>query len=80
MGAAWPRKERHVNPVATRLMACAALLAKAEPSVAAQQVVEPYLFEVALEEGAIVPASVREKIRMAGPTIRLDLGKQAASA
>ena len=60
--------------------ACAALLAKAEPSVAAQQVVEPYLFEVAVEDSAIVPASVREKIRMAGPTIRLDLGKQAASA
>ncbi len=60
--------------------ACAALLAKAEPSVAAQQVVDPYLFEVAIEDGVIVPASVREKIRMAGPTIRLDLGKQAASA
>lgn len=60
--------------------ACAALLSQAEPSVAAQQVVEPYLFEVAEDAGVLVPASVREKIRMAGPTIRLDLGKQAATA
>ncbi len=58
--------------------ACATLLASAEPAVAAQLVIDPYLFEVALEEGIIIPASVREKIRMAGPTIRLDLGKQAA--
>jgi uncharacterized protein DUF2849 len=60
--------------------ACAALFAKAEPAVAALLVVEPYLFEVANEDGVLVPASVREKIRMAGPTIRLDLGKQAANA
>ncbi len=59
---------------------CAKLLASAEPAVAAQLVIDPYLFEVAVDEGEIVPASVREKIRMAGPTIRLDLGKQAANA
>ncbi|MEQ9144346.1 MAG: DUF2849 domain-containing protein [Parvibaculaceae bacterium] len=59
--------------------ACAALLAKAEPSVDAREVVEPYLFEVSEEADGIVPASVREKIRMAGPTIRPDLGKQAAA-
>jgi len=60
--------------------ACAALFAQAEPAVAALLVVEPYLFEVADDDGTLVPASVREKIRMAGPTIRLDLGKQAVSA
>lgn len=60
--------------------ACEALLATALPDVAAQKIVEPYLFEVSVEDGVIVPASVREKIRMAGPTIRLDLGKQAANA
>ena len=60
--------------------ACATLFAHAEPAVAAQLVVEPYLFEIANEDGTLVPASVREKIRMAGPTIRLDLGKQALSA
>lgn len=60
--------------------ACAALLNQAAPAVAAQHIVDPYLFEVSVEDGVIIPASVREKIRMAGPTIRLDLGKQAVSA
>jgi hypothetical protein len=40
-------------------------------------VVEPYLFEVAKEADGIRAASVRETIRQAGPTVRLDLGKQA---
>ena len=53
------------------------LLATAQPFVESQYIVDPYLFEVAREGDKVVPASVREKIRMAGPTIRLDLGKQA---
>lgn len=53
------------------------LLARAQPAVETQHIVDPYLFEVAQEDGKIVPASVRERIRMAGPTVRLDLGKQA---
>lgn len=57
--------------------AAEALLARAEPSVADNTVVEPYLFEVVKEDGAIRAASVRETIRQAGPTVRLDLGKQA---
>ncbi len=41
-------------------------------------VVEPYLFEVlADDDGAMRPVSVRERIRMRGPTVRADLGKQA---
>ena len=41
-------------------------------------ILEPYLFEV-MEEAAnnYNPASVREIIRAKGPTVRLDLGKQA---
>lgn len=54
-----------------------ALLARAAPSVARNEVVEPYLFEVSREDGGIRAASVRETIRQAGPTIRRDLGKQA---
>ncbi len=54
-----------------------ALLARAEPSVANNTVVEPYLFEVAKEADGIRAASVRETIRQAGPTVRLALGKQA---
>lgn len=57
--------------------AAEALLAKAAPTVANNFVVEPYLFEVLKEASGIRAASVRETIRQAGPTVRLDLGKQA---
>ncbi len=40
-------------------------------------VVEPYEIEVALETGQVKPLTFRERIRAAGPTMRLDLGKQA---
>ncbi|MBX3493143.1 MAG: DUF2849 domain-containing protein [Parvibaculum sp.] len=54
-----------------------ALLARAQPAIDGNIVVEPYLFEVVREDGNIRAASVRETIRQAGPTVRLDLGKQA---
>ena len=54
-----------------------ALLARAQAPVDGNIVVEPYLFEVAREDDGIRAASVRETIRQAGPTVRLDLGKQA---
>ena len=55
-----------------------AALTKANDDVKARIVVAAYLFEITEEDGQPVPASVREKIRAKGPTIRLDLGKQAA--
>lgn len=56
-----------------------ALLAKAKPEGFSQFVVEVYPFEVIEDETSktFQPASVREIIRAAGPTVRLDLGKQA---
>lgn len=54
-----------------------ALLARAMPANFELTVLEPYLFEVAPHEGAYKPVSVRENIRATGPTVRLDLGKQA---
>ena len=63
----------------TKLEADAAL-ARAGKDVEARLVVAAYLFEVAEEDGNAVPASVREKIRAKGPTVRPDLGKQAARA
>jgi len=54
-----------------------ALLTRAQPSVDGNVVVEPYLFEVTQDENGVRAASVRETIRQAGPTVRLDLGKQA---
>ena len=56
------------------------LLEKAMTSVDALKVVGPYLFEVRELSDSATPVSVRENIRMKGPTVRLDLGKQAERA
>ena len=43
------------------------------------EVVAPYLFSVRLDSsGRIIPASARELIRAKGPSVRPDVGKQAA--
>jgi hypothetical protein len=54
-----------------------AALAAADESVRGRLVVNPYLFEVREEAGTVRPVKEREIIRAAGPTVRLDLGKQA---
>jgi hypothetical protein len=41
------------------------------------QIVDPELIDVEIVDGAVRPIRLRERIRAAGPTIRLDLGKQA---
>jgi len=43
----------------------------------AHDVVEPYLIDVEIENGSIVPVRYREKLRILGPSVRLDLGRQA---
>ena len=53
-------------------------LASAEAAVEARKILDPYLFSVSVDDGTIHASSVREQIRAAGPTVRLDLGKQAA--
>ncbi len=58
----------------------AALLALAERPEHAVRVVGPYLMDVAAETGTARPISNREVIRAQGPTVRLDLGKQAELA
>ena len=52
-------------------------LAQAKASDCNNVVVEPYEIEVTVEAGVITPVRFREQIRAAGPTMRLDLGKQA---
>jgi len=54
-----------------------ATLASAAEWVRKREVVAPYLFDVRLDHGVVVPVKVREAIRAAGPTVRLDLGKQS---
>lgn len=53
-----------------------AAFAEAQSSVTGNAVVNPYLFEVSVENG-IVPVKEREIVRAAGPSIHADLGKQA---
>jgi hypothetical protein len=55
-----------------------AALAAAQKYVTDNAVVNPYLFDVKTDAKGIHPVKEREIIRAAGPTMRLDLGKQAA--
>jgi len=55
-----------------------AALAAAQKYVIANAVVNPYLFDVKTDAKGIHPVKEREIIRAAGPTVRFDLGKQAA--
>jgi hypothetical protein len=54
------------------------LLDQARPFVEHCEIVEPYLMKVDATGGRPQAISVRERIRAAGPSMRLDLGKQAA--
>lgn len=42
-----------------------------------QVIIDPYLIDVEEHDGELRPTKYREVIRCLGPTIRLDLGKQA---
>lgn len=55
----------------------ATALEEGAASAARQEVVDVYSIDVTVEEGVLIPVRFREQIRAAGPTMRLDLGKQA---
>jgi hypothetical protein len=55
----------------------AQLEAAGAAAVDAQLIVEPYLIDIHLKGGAVVPVRYREQLRALGPSTRLDLGKQA---
>jgi hypothetical protein len=56
-----------------------ALEAFGKTEIAANRVVDVYLADVALSaDGAPTPLHYREKMRIKGPSVRPDLGKQAA--
>ncbi len=57
--------------------AAKALLATAEGDVDRRVVVGPYLFDVAVETGAVRPLGQRETIRASGPSIQPDTGDRA---
>jgi len=51
----------------------------ADAAMDARHVVEAYPIDVVVEDGAIRPSRYREVVRAIGPSIRTDLGKQAAN-
>lgn len=55
-----------------------ALQAAGKADIAANRVVDAYLVDVEAAGGAPTPLHFREKFRLAGPSVRRDLGKQAA--
>ncbi|WP_310488237.1 DUF2849 domain-containing protein [Chamaesiphon sp. VAR_69_metabat_338] len=57
--------------------AVAALEARAKTDEKANAVTGAYLFDAERIEGMIRASHIRERIRAQGPTVRLDLGKQA---
>ena len=66
----FPDAERFSDPPAA-----AAALEAARLEVT--RLLEPYLVEVAVGPAGPAPASLRERIRALGPSVRPDLGKQA---
>ena len=52
----------------------------AAEAVALCSVVDALPIDVVLEDGIAVPKKLKERIRALGPTVRLDLGKQAQQA
>lgn len=56
-----------------------ARLKAAEADLRACRIVDPYFFDVEETPDGHRPVSVRETIRARGPTVRLDLGKQATA-
>ncbi|EJW22048.1 hypothetical protein IMCC14465_04420 [alpha proteobacterium IMCC14465] len=65
--------------IADGLEAAEALLTRASPDNLEVFILDPYLFEVSESDNGFTPVSVRENIRAKGPTVRLDLGKQATA-
>ena len=57
--------------------AAAALEARAKEAEKATIVTGPYLIDAERREGRVRAAHIRERMRAQGPTVRLDLGKQA---
>jgi hypothetical protein len=54
-----------------------ALEARGNEAVQGNHVTGPYLFDAERRDGRVRALHIRERIRALGPTVRLDLGKQA---
>ncbi|WP_442754846.1 DUF2849 domain-containing protein [Methylocystis sp. JAN1] len=76
----WERDHRRAR-VAQDKEEAGALEAFGKAEVAANRVVDVYLADVEVgADGVPTPLHYREKMRIKGPSVRLDLGKQAQGA
>lgn len=76
--AGWERDHRRAR-VANNADEAAGLEAFGKSEIAANRVVDVYLADIEIgADGAPTPLHYREKMRVKGPSVRLDLGKQAA--
>jgi hypothetical protein len=64
--------------LATTDVQAKALEALGKQAAAVNEVVDPYLIDLAPEEGSFHPVKLREQLRARGPSVRTDLGKQAS--
>jgi len=72
--AGWVREPRHAL-IATDGETAAALEQRGKAEVLANKVVDVYLADVAIgADGAPSPLHYRERMRLAGPSVRADLG------
>jgi hypothetical protein len=60
--------------------AAKALEARGREAEAANIITGAYMFDAERRDGRVRALHIRERIRTLGPTVRLDLGKQAAGA
>jgi sulfite reductase (NADPH) hemoprotein beta-component len=75
----WERDHRRAR-IALNAQEAAALEALGKRDISANQVVDVYLADVEIgRDGAPTPLHYRERMRVKGPSVRLDLGKQAAA-
>ena len=73
----WERDHRRAR-IARDSEAAAALEAFGKAEIAGNHVVDVYLADVEIgADGAPTPRHYREKMRIKGPSVRMDLGKQA---
>ena len=79
-GADWVLQLADAEVAPTEERAAALLTLGEKDASANQSVIDIYLIDVKEEGGKLRPTKNREAIRCFGPTMRLDLGKQAEVA
>ncbi len=79
LGASGWERDHAKARVARDKEEASALEAFGKAEIAANRVVDVYLADVEIDgNGVPTPLHYREKMRIKGPSVRLDLGKQAA--